>query len=171
MSKFTNPLKNINVASPCSQDWNAMIGNERKRYCGDCKLNVYNLSGMSRSEAENLILNSEGRLCVRFYRRDDGSILTKDCPVGWAAIKRRVSRTAAAAFALLVGLLSGLGFAAFFSQTKPRYFMGDVVGKFDREIMGNIAVTPTPTPKNSNEPTMGVVAMPPKQTPVKITRN
>jgi hypothetical protein len=171
MSKFTNPLKNINVASPCSQDWNAMIGTERKRYCGECKLNVYNLSGMSRAEAENLIVNSEGRLCVRFYRRDDGSILTKDCPVGWAAIKRRISRTAAAALSVLIGLLTGLGFAAFFSQTKPRVLMGDLVGKFDREVMGNMAIpTPTPTPKNSNEPTMGVM-VPPKQTPVKITRN
>ena len=147
-----------------------MIGDDRKRYCGECKLNVYNLSGMSRAEAENLILNAEGRLCARFYRRADGSILTKDCPVGWAAIKRRVSRMAAAAFALLVGLLSGLGFAAFFSQTKkPQYLMGDIAYK---PTMGNISMpTPTPTPKDSNIPTMGVVAIPPKQTPVKITRN
>lgn len=149
-----------------------MIGDERKRYCGECKLNVFNLSGMSRTEAENLILNTEGRLCVRFYRRADGSILTKDCPVGWAAIKRRISRTAAAAFALLIGLLSGLGFAAFFSQTKkPKYLMGDIVGK---PTMGNFSVpTPTPTPKakDSREPLMGAVAIPPQQTPVKITRN
>jgi hypothetical protein len=120
MSNFTNPLKNISVASPCSQDWNAMIGNERKRYCGDCKLNVYNLSGMTRTEAENLIVNAEGRLCVRFYRRADGSMLTKDCPVGWAAIKRRVSRMAVAVFSLFVGLITGLGFASAFNQTKKR---------------------------------------------------
>lgn len=169
MSNFTNPLKNISVASPCSQDWNAMIGNERKRYCGDCKLNVYNLSGMTRTEAENLIVNNEGRLCVRFYRRADGSILTKDCPVGWAAIKRRVSRMAVAVFSLFVGLITGLGFVSSFNQTKKRVLMGDVVGKFDRgATMGNIAVptpTPTPKPKNSNEPTMGVMVIPPKQNP------
>ncbi len=174
MSNFTNPLKNISVASPCSQDWNAMIGDDRKRYCGECKLNVFNLSGMSRAEAENLILNTEGRLCVRFYRRADGSILTKDCPVGWAAIKRRISRTAAAAFALLIGLLSGLGFAAFFSQTKkPKYLMGDVVGKRDYLTMGNVSI-PTPTPTATPKPRdveVGMIAIPPKQTPVKITRN
>ena len=72
-AKFSSPLNNIKIASPCSQDWDAMIGSERKRYCGDCKLNVYNLSGMSRTEAENLLSNSEGRLCVRFYRRADGT--------------------------------------------------------------------------------------------------
>ena len=56
MNKFTNPLSNIKIASPCSQDWNEMIGTERKRFCGECKLNVYNLSGMSEQEAENLLM-------------------------------------------------------------------------------------------------------------------
>ena len=109
MSKFTNPLNNIKIASPCSQDWNEMIGTERRRFCGECKLNVYNLSGMSRDEAENLLQDSEGRLCVRFYERADGSVLTKDCPVGWQAIKRRVSRFSTAAVSLLFGVVSGLG--------------------------------------------------------------
>jgi hypothetical protein len=59
-------------------------------------LNVYNLSGMTRFEAESLIAQNEGRLCVRFYRRRDGSIITKDCPVGLRAIQRRVSYLAKA---------------------------------------------------------------------------
>ena len=52
MAKFESPLNNIKIASPCSANWDEMYGNERKRFCGDCKLNVYNLSGMSRDEAE-----------------------------------------------------------------------------------------------------------------------
>ena len=133
-----------------------MLGSDRKRFCGECKLNVYNLSGMTKAEAENLLLNSEGRLCVRFYKRADGSVLTKDCPVGWQAIKRRVSRMAAAAFALLIGLLGGLGLASAFAL-KTR---GDVV-------MGNMSVpTPTPKPKISPEVLMGAIAMPtPTATP------
>ena len=105
---FTNPLDNIRVASPCPANWDEMFGDERKRFCSDCKLNVYNLSGMTRSEAENLILDHEGRLCVRFFRRADGTVLTTDCPVGWAAIKRRVSRVATAAASVLFGLATGL---------------------------------------------------------------
>ncbi|HEY0429927.1 MAG TPA: hypothetical protein VGC76_19240 [Pyrinomonadaceae bacterium] len=164
MAKFTNPLDNVGVASPCSQDWNEMIGDERKRYCGDCKLNVYNLSGMSRTEAENLILNSEGRLCVRFYRRADGSVLTKDCPVGWQAIKRRVSRTTAAFASLFFGLLGGLGFATVFNQTKEidigRRFLPIFSPTPERYTMGNIsAPTPTPTPKASPTPRLDVVGM------------
>ena len=76
MAKFTNPLDSIKVASPCSADWDAMIGNNRQRHCGDCKLDVYNLSGMTKRDAENLIMNSEGRLCARFFRRADGTVTT-----------------------------------------------------------------------------------------------
>jgi hypothetical protein len=64
-----SPLNNIKIASPCSADWNAMSGDDKKRFCGECKLNVYNLSGMTKDEAENLIIETEGRLCVRFYSR------------------------------------------------------------------------------------------------------
>lgn len=108
MTKFTNPLDKIRVASPCSADWNQMYGNERKRLCADCKLNVYNLSDMTRDQAETFLTASEGQLCVRFFRRGDGTVLTKDCPVGWQALKRRVSRSATAAFSVVVGLLGGL---------------------------------------------------------------
>jgi hypothetical protein len=104
----TSPLNNLKIASPCSADWNAMIGNDRKRFCGMCKLNVYNLSGMTGPEAEKLLIDSENRVCVRFYQRADGTVLTEDCPVGWARIKRNLTRAATAVFALIVGLFGGL---------------------------------------------------------------
>jgi len=126
MSKFTNPLNNVKIASPCSQNWDAMIGTDRRRFCGDCRLNVYNLSGMSQREAENLLLNSEGRLCVRFYRRTDGSVLTRDCPVGWAAVKQRVSRTAAACASLLFGIVGGLGLNSYFSGENKAAAVGQI---------------------------------------------
>lgn len=108
MSKFDNPLNNIKIASPCPTDWDTMTGDERRRYCGECKLNVYNLSGMTRREAENLLMNAEGRLCVRFYRRADGTVLTKDCPVGWRALKKRASKAAVAVFSMLGGIFGGI---------------------------------------------------------------
>src|SRR5256885_8161846 len=97
IKRYTDPLSYVKVAAPCRADWDEMIGNERMRFCSQCQLNVYNLSGMTRAEAEALISNSEGRLCVRYYRRADGTILTRNCPVGLSAIKRRVSRWASAA--------------------------------------------------------------------------
>jgi hypothetical protein len=95
-------LDNIRVASPCSADWAKMTGDERTRHCGDCKKNVYNLSDMTRDEAEALIVAKEGRLCVRYFQRTDGTILLKDCSVG-VSRKRRRRIIAAGAAALLVG--------------------------------------------------------------------
>ncbi len=132
MRKFNNPLDNIHVASPCSANWDEMFGDQRKRHCGDCKLNVYNLSNMTRREAENLIINSEGRLCVRFFRRADGTVITKNCPVGWQAVKRRVSRVATAAFSLIAGLFGGI--AAFNLTTREP----DIVGVMEIQTTGAI---------------------------------
>lgn len=108
MKKYTNPLDNVKIAAPCSADWNKMYGDERRRFCSECKLNVYNLSDMTQTEAENFLINAEDRVCLRIYRRSDGTILTQNCPVGWQAVKRKVSRTATALFALIAGFFSGV---------------------------------------------------------------
>ncbi|MCC7528421.1 MAG: hypothetical protein IT342_07860, partial [Candidatus Melainabacteria bacterium] len=44
-------LNSIRIASPCHVDWETMTGDERKRFCGDCKLNVYNISEMTKKDA------------------------------------------------------------------------------------------------------------------------
>ena len=62
MARFRNTLDHVRIAAPCPADWDQMIGSERMRFCGQCSLNVYNLSSMTRSEAESLIARNEGRL-------------------------------------------------------------------------------------------------------------
>jgi hypothetical protein len=108
MKRNTSSLNNIKIASPCDADWEKMYGDARQRFCSDCKLNVYNISEMTRKEAEDLILRSEGRLCLSIYRRKDGTVITQDCPVGWALIKRRVSLVSRAAIGLAGGFIAGL---------------------------------------------------------------
>jgi hypothetical protein len=105
-------LDNIRVAAPCTARWGEMTGDDRVRACGDCKKNVYNLSEMTRDEAEALIVEKEGRLCVRYYQRADGMILLKDCAVG---VKRRRRRRviAAGVAASLAGVAGSLANAAF----------------------------------------------------------
>jgi hypothetical protein len=109
-----SPLDRVTVAAPCGVGWENMVGDERVRFCGQCSLNVYNLSGMTKSEAERLVAQAEGRLCIRYYRRADGTILTKDCPVGLRAIRRRAARVAtacaSAALSFFAGLLAAVGF-------------------------------------------------------------
>jgi hypothetical protein len=109
MPSYTNPLEHVKVAAPCPADWGRMAGDERVRYCDRCSLHVYNLSGMTRREAEALVTNAEGRLCVRFYRRPDGTILTRNCPVGLSALKRRAAHAATAVLTAVLSFFTGLG--------------------------------------------------------------
>jgi hypothetical protein len=104
--------RNLHVARPCPADWGRMRGDDRVRFCEQCGLNVYNLSAMSAAEAAGLLARSEGRLCVRFYRRADGTLLTEDCPVGVRRWRRRVSRAAVAALTALLSLFGGTALAA-----------------------------------------------------------
>src|SRR5262245_30602687 len=39
-------LARLRIASPCSADWDEMTGDDRVRFCGRCRKNVYNLSEM-----------------------------------------------------------------------------------------------------------------------------
>lgn len=101
-------LDNISVASPCTQDWARMRPGEENpdqvRFCSSCSKNVYDISAMTKTEAEELISSREGRLCVRYFRRHDGTILTKDCPVGLAAIRQRWHRLISCASTVLLSL-------------------------------------------------------------------
>jgi hypothetical protein len=119
MARFNNRLDHVRIAAPCKADWDQMIGNERVRFCSQCCLNVYNLSSMNRSDAEALIARTEGRLCVSFYRRSDGSIITKDCPIGLRTIRRRLSYVAKAISSTVIGLLAGLGIYGVASSIGP----------------------------------------------------
>jgi hypothetical protein len=126
MMRFSNPLDHISIASPCHADWDQMTGNDRARFCGQCNLNVYNLSSMTREEAELLIGRTEGRLCVRYFRRADGSVLTRDCPVGLRAIRRRMSYVARAVGSAVLGFLAGLGFNQFMRPSRGFTTMGAI---------------------------------------------
>jgi hypothetical protein len=170
------PLEAVRVATPCNADWNRMTGDERTRFCQSCTKNVYNLSGMTRTDAENLIREKEGNLCVRFYRRADGTILTDDCPVALKAMRRPVRWTAslltmvfAPAFAFAAVLTAGKVNATMFKdglRSVPLFVT--VAGWFDPQgqtiamgapaIAGGMTVAPpvaTPTP-----PTLGEITEP-----------
>jgi hypothetical protein len=86
-------LRRIDIASPCTASWAAMAGDERVRHCGDCNKQVFNLSAMPEADAAALLSdNSEGALCVRFYQRADGTVMTADCSTSARAYTRRTLR-------------------------------------------------------------------------------
>lgn len=111
MSTEVVSLDVIQVASPCSASWDEMVGDDRARFCGQCRLNVYNLSEMTRAEATAFVQNREGRTCIRFYRRVDGTVITRDCPIGLRALRRRVACMAAAIVAVCGAMMASTVFA------------------------------------------------------------
>jgi hypothetical protein len=100
-------LDNIRIASPCRADWNAMTGDERMRHCNQCDKKVFDLSELTRVEAEALIVENNGELCARYYQRRDGRIMTSDCRAGIIAA-RKLKVVAIASLALLA---TGVGIA------------------------------------------------------------
>ncbi len=97
-----NPLDAIEIPVSCLASWDAMKGDDRMRFCGSCRLHVYNLSDMTRQEAEALVTGATGKVCVRLYRRPDGKVLTRSCRAAML-----VRRLAATGFALVATILMG----------------------------------------------------------------
>jgi hypothetical protein len=116
MIKTSRILDDVRVASPCSASWQEMTGTDRVRFCRHCQKNVYNLSAMSRQEAAAFVGQRQGRTCIQFYRRADGTMLTDDCPVGWRLVRRAARRSwallAGGLVAVLALFIAGVGYGS-----------------------------------------------------------
>lgn len=99
-----SPLAVLHVASPCLASWDAMSGDNRVRFCGACRKHVYNLSDLPAADAQALLHATEGKVCVRFFRRADGTVLTADCPVGVRETLRKRLRRLGTVAAAVTGL-------------------------------------------------------------------
>ena len=102
----TSVLDRLNISSPCSADWDSMIGNREVRFCLHCSKHVNNLSEMTRKQALELVARSGGQLCLRLVRRPDGRIQVASTNNQLYQIKRRASRLAAGAFTAALSLCS-----------------------------------------------------------------
>ena len=140
-------LDSLRIASPCTADWATMSGDDKQRFCAQCKLHVHDLSAMTQDEAMDLLRGAgQGRVCVRF-RRADGRVLTRDCPVG---LRRRLRGMWVRAAALVAALWtasacaregvsgSGGGGAADPAMGRP--------ARMGEAVMGDVAATPPPQP-------------------------
>jgi hypothetical protein len=105
-------LENLRIAKPCPARWEDMQGDDRVRFCGLCRKNVFNLSALPRDAAERLVTEREGDLCALLYRRQDGTVLTADCPVGKRRFAVRIAKRIAAGLALVGLSLFGRFFTA-----------------------------------------------------------
>jgi hypothetical protein len=99
-----DPLDAITIPVPCPVAWDSMHGDDRTRFCDQCKQNVHDVSELTRSEALELVTGGEETPCLRIYRRPDGRVMTADCATRrervWKWLHKRAP-WAAVAFALL----------------------------------------------------------------------
>jgi hypothetical protein len=77
-------LDQITVKTPCRESWDAMLGDDRTRFCTRCSKNVHDLSAMTEDEAETFLAThlDDETPCVRLFRRPDGRVLTSECSRG-----------------------------------------------------------------------------------------
>jgi hypothetical protein len=133
MSTRTRGFK-LEVVAPCSEDWDKMSGGDDIRFCGKCRQNVYNLSELTESQARELV---QGPVCVRFFHRGDGTVITRKCSPMMEAARRRL-------VALAAGVAGVLPLAAGFWGSVA--WLRKLVAKSDRVVMGGMRPTPPPRP-------------------------
>jgi len=139
-------LDQIRVAAPCRERWDVMTGDDRARHCARCDKMVFNLSAMTTADAEELLAEHGTQLCVRFFRRADGTIKTADCPPGG---RRRVALAVAAGAVAMVAGVSAAAVA----------FTGGAAEKVTDERVGKMEVSPVPP---APPETMGAIAIDPQ---------
>lgn len=106
----TIDLDALEVAAPCPASWDALEGDDRSRFCGQCEKNVFDFRRLTRDEIATLLAQADEQVCGRLYRRADGTVITADCPVGLTArLHRRLMRLGALATALLLVVLGLFG--------------------------------------------------------------
>src|SRR5437868_12263895 len=111
MSKKLTILDAISIPKPCPAGWDSMTGSRQKRFCRECNKTVYNLSAMSRDEAEALVARFAGRLCARIERDAAGVVITQAIPAAPQLISRRASPVPTALVSAWLGL-GGNGMAS-----------------------------------------------------------
>jgi hypothetical protein len=140
----------VQIATPCDASWSNMQGNQRKRFCGSCQKNVYNLVGLRTEEIKTFMHQHEGQACVRLLMRQDGSVLGSDCRGGLAQKAAHGSKLTLFTLglflaSLLVVLLQGESHVKRWKsaieskqhslKATPTKVMGEVMG---RTIMGKV---------------------------------
>jgi hypothetical protein len=131
------PLDVIEIETPCAKPWNEMSGDDRTRFCDHCHKQVFDVSAMPREEAERLVCEKAGSMCVRFARDARGAVITLD----YAPPRRRRKWPLWTGVGLVAALAGALGI---YARTPPKPTVRPM------PLMGVMKCpTPAPTPAPS----------------------
>lgn len=74
------------------------VDGPQQRFCDQCQLHVHDLSAMSKFEAGEFVARKDGRCCVSYLVRPDGSMVTR---TRWSGLARGWVTLRGGIFALL----------------------------------------------------------------------
>lgn len=96
------------VPKPCHEDWDKLTPVERGHFCTVCETKVWDLSSLTKEEADEFLRSTEGDLCVSYKERTDGEVVHREAPV--VPLSRLVRRLpAAASFSLALAACTPSG--------------------------------------------------------------
>jgi hypothetical protein len=147
------------IASPCTADWNTMTNAGRKRFCGECKKHVHDVSCMTREQAGQFVQDHAGEnLCVRYAVDNSGNLLF--APRDVIAVNSLLPSVRALAAAAVVA--AGVFVYQAHEQPQELMLMGQLTVDLPEPQSIPIEVKPLPEiPKvDPTEFLMGDVAMP-----------
>ena len=133
-----NLLDRLQLSFRCPADWEAMEGDETKRFCSHCQKHVHNLSAMTREEAEAVATRS-GEICVRMTRRADGTTVTKGCPKT-VAVRTKAVRLAGAGMAAGGALVLASCDKPVIGDVKVPDEVGEAEPEEEVELLGDVVV-------------------------------
>lgn len=122
MSTRSDSLDRLAVASPCSEEWEGMAGDERRRFCGRCRRDVLDFSRLTEREIQSHLEASGGRLCARVTRKGGRFVHLPPAPpslLSPRSAERRVSPLAATVVTALLAAGLGAARAGAAAEAKP----------------------------------------------------
>ena len=106
----------LQIGTPCPKRWDDMSGDAKRRFCQHCQLHVHNLSAMKPGERSQFVTESDGRACISYEIRPDGTMVT---PSRWQWVLRPLR-----AFAALIAALLPFAFSSCASSGSNRRLAG-----------------------------------------------
>jgi hypothetical protein len=146
---FPAALDRIEIPVPCEVPWDSMAGDDQVRHCGACRQNVYNVASLTRPEALRLLEARAGHVCLRIFRRPDGTVLTADCRDRLRAARKR-------GLLVFAGVLVVVLWAQICAQIVGLIGLRRVL---DGGVTGEVALVNAPVPPPP--PMMGAPVAPP----------
>jgi hypothetical protein len=124
-------LTTVRIVNPCPMRWSELDGDDRKRFCGQCRQHVYRLSELRTDEVLTLVRASKTeRVCAQLVYRLDGTVLTKDCASAWSVgvshsvrhVGSVVSVTSMVGFGLVMLVALAFALVTLFGDNVRAYF-------------------------------------------------